>query len=62
MIICMNMDDKEINPSFLTELLQFLRERKAWWLAPVIFMLFLVGVLIVLGGNSVLSPFIYSLF
>lgn len=50
------------NPSFLSELFLFLKERKAWWLAPVIIMLVLVGTLIILGSSSVLSPFIYSLF
>lgn len=50
------------NPGFLNELFLFLKERKAWWLAPVIVMLVLVGALIILGSSSVLSPFIYSLF
>lgn len=56
------MEKEEIDPSFIKELVLFLRERKAWWLAPVVIMLAVAGVLIVLGGSSVLSPFIYSLF
>lgn len=56
------MNDAEKNPNFFSEILMFLRERKAWWLAPVILMLLLVGMLIVLGSSSALSPFIYSLF
>ncbi len=53
---------EEHDPSFIADLLVFLRERKAWWLAPVVIMLLAVGSLIILGGSSVLSPFIYSLF
>ncbi|MFZ3385026.1 MAG: DUF5989 family protein [Candidatus Methanoperedens sp.] len=50
------------NKSFLAELWDFLRVRKAWWLAPIIVMLLLVSILILLGGSSSLSPFIYSFF
>lgn len=54
--------NKDMNPGFFSELILFLKERKAWWLAPVIVMLVIVGGLIILGSSSVLSPFIYSLF
>ena len=47
---------------FLKDLFQFLMERKAWWLAPIIFVLLLIGVLIVFGGGSAIAPFIYTLF
>lgn len=40
----------------------FLKERKKWWLLPMIIVLALVGVLIVLAGSSSLAPFIYTLF
>lgn len=43
------------------ELIQFLLENKSWWLAPIVIMLLLVGVLVVLG-SSVAAPFIYPLF
>ena len=46
----------------LKDLLGFLRERKVFWLAPVILMLLVLGILIVLGGGSAVAPFIYSLF
>lgn len=50
----------------MTELLKdlwlYLRERKKYWLAPVIVVLLIVGVLIVAGGSSALAPFIYALF
>ncbi len=50
------------NKSLLGELWNFLKIRKAWWLAPIILLLLIVGVLIVLGQSSALSPFIYALF
>jgi len=40
----------------------FMKERKKWWLLPILIMLVLVGILIVLGQSSALSPFIYALF
>ena len=47
---------------FLLEIWSFLRERKKFWLMPVITLLLLIGVLIVFAGNSALAPFIYTLF
>lgn len=47
---------------FLKDLWQFMRERKKFWLAPLIVILLLLGVLIVLGGSSALAPFVYTLF
>lgn len=46
----------------LAEVWDFLKVRKAWWLTPVILMLVLIGVLIVFGQSSAISPFIYALF
>ncbi|MBI2136469.1 hypothetical protein HYU06_05340 [Candidatus Woesearchaeota archaeon] len=50
------------NKSLLGELWDFMMIRKAWWLAPIIIMLVLVGLLIIFGQSSALSPFIYALF
>ncbi|SDA77728.1 hypothetical protein SAMN03080617_02252 [Algoriphagus alkaliphilus] len=47
---------------FLKDLWSFMKERKKFWLAPVIFILLLLGVLIIFGGGSALAPFIYTLF
>jgi hypothetical protein len=47
---------------FLKDMWQFMRERKKFWLAPLIIILMLLGLLIVLGGSSAAAPFIYSLF
>jgi len=49
------------NKSMLGEVWDFLKVRKAWWLAPIIVMLLVVGVLIILAQSSALSPFIYAL-
>ena len=50
------------NKVLVREIWDFLRIRKAWWLAPVIIMLILVGILIIFGQSSAVSPFIYALF
>lgn len=47
---------------FLKDIWGFIKERKKYWLGPVIIVLLLVGVLIVFGGGSSVAPFIYSLF
>ncbi len=46
----------------LKDIWLFLRERKKYWLAPIIIVLLLFGVLIVFGGGSAIAPFIYTLF
>lgn len=46
----------------LKDLLLFLRERKKFWLAPVIIVLLLLGVLIVFSSGSAVAPFVYTLF
>ena len=46
----------------LTDLWAFMRERKKFWLAPIVVVLLLLGVLIVLGQGSAVAPFIYTLF
>ena len=48
--------------SILTELWQFLRERKKWWLLPILLVLLFLGFLIVMTSGSALGPFIYTLF
>ena len=40
----------------------FMKVRKKWWLLPIIITLVLVGLLIVVGHATPLSPFIYALF
>ncbi len=50
------------NKNLVSELWGFLKVRKAWWLAPIVIMLLLVGVLIIFGQSTAVSPFIYTLF
>ena len=47
---------------FLTDIFKFLKERKKFWLFPLVLVLLLLGVFIVLGGASAIAPFIYSIF
>jgi len=47
---------------FLADFWSFLRERKKFWLAPILVILLLLGALIVLGQGSAVAPFIYTLF
>ncbi|MDH3689202.1 MAG: DUF5989 family protein [Gammaproteobacteria bacterium] len=47
---------------FLRDLWDFMKERKKFWLAPIIIVLLLLGALIVLTQGSAVAPFIYTLF
>ena len=47
---------------FLNDLWAFMRERKKFWLAPIIIVLLLLGGLIVLAEGTAVAPFIYTLF
>ena len=47
---------------FLQELWAFMKERKKFWLLPIILVLVLLGSLIVLTQGSAVAPFIYTLF
>lgn len=40
----------------------FMKERKKFWLLPIIFIMLFLGALIVLGQGSAVAPFIYTLF
>jgi len=46
----------------LKDLWGFLKVRKKFWLIPLIFVLLLLGVLIIFGGQTAIAPFIYTLF
>ena len=47
---------------FIKEFWEFLRERKKYWLFPIIIILALFGILIVLTQGTAVAPFIYTLF
>lgn len=48
--------------SLIKELFAYMGARKKWWLAPVIFVLLVVGGLLVLAQGSAIAPFIYTVF
>jgi hypothetical protein len=48
--------------SLLLELWAFLRQRKKFWLLPIIVTMLLFGMLLVFAQSSALAPFIYTLF
>ena len=47
---------------FLKELWAFMKERKKFWLLPIIVILLLLGGLLVLAQGSAVARFIYTLF
>ncbi len=46
----------------IKDLWGLLKDRKKFWLAPIIFIMLLLGSLIVLTQGTVVAPFIYTLF
>jgi hypothetical protein len=48
--------------SIVSELWDFLKIRKKWWLLPILIFLVVLGGLIILTQGSALAPFIYSIF
>ena len=47
---------------FVKDLWDFMRERKKFWLAPIIIVLVLLGGLIMLAEGTAVAPFIYTIF
>ena len=48
--------------SFIKEFWEFIKERKKFWLLPIIIILFTFGAIIVLSEGSAVAPFIYTIF
>ena len=46
----------------LKELWEFMKVRKRFWLAPILLILVLFGLLLVFTESSAVAPFIYTLF
>ena len=46
----------------LKEIYSYLRDRRKFWLLPILIVLFIFGGLIVLGQGTAVAPFIYTLF
>ncbi len=47
---------------FLAELWMFMRQRKKYWLLPILVMMVVFGGLVVLSQGSAVAPFIYTIF
>jgi hypothetical protein len=47
---------------FVGELWAFMKERKKFWLLPIVVVLMMFSALIVFTQGSALAPFVYTLF
>ncbi len=48
--------------SFISEFWAFLRQRKKYWMVPILVMMVIFGGLLVLTQGSAVAPFIYTIF
>lgn len=55
------MAKQQQEASFLGELWMLIRQKKKYWLLPIVLVLLLLGVLVLLSGTAI-APFIYTLF
>lgn len=46
----------------LREFWEFLKQEKKYWLAPIVLVLVLFGLLLAFAQSSAVAPFIYTLF
>ena len=54
--------DSDSKLAILAEFWDFFKTRKKWWLAPIVFIMLLMSMIIILTEGSAVSPFIYTLF
>ncbi len=47
---------------FLNDLWGFLKQRKKFWLLPLIVIVLMFGALMIFASGSAIAPFIYTLF
>ncbi len=47
---------------FIKEFISFLKQRKKYWLFPIIFIMVLFAIMLIATQNSAVAPFIYTLF
>jgi hypothetical protein len=55
------LSQRERQPSLLAEIWDFLKYNKKWWLAPIVVVFLLLGLLMIMSGTAA-APFIYTLF
>jgi len=46
----------------MIQLWAFIRQRKKYWLAPLILAILLLGMLLIFAQGSAVAPFLYTLF
>ena len=46
----------------LKDLWQYMKKRKALWIAPILIVLLLLGAILFFAASPVAAPFIYTLF
>lgn len=46
----------------LREFWEFVKHEKKYWLAPMLLIFLLMGLLVIFAGSSAVAPFIYTLF
>jgi len=46
----------------IKDIFKFIMTKKKFWLAPILLVMVILGVLLVIGGGSAAAPFIYTLF
>ena len=51
-----------LNVGVVGQILNFLWQRKLWWLIPMVAVLLLFGLLVIFASASGVGPFIYTLF
>jgi len=51
-----------IMTELLKDLWMFLKERKKWWLLPIIAIVLLIGSIVIFSSGTAVAPFIYTLF
>ena len=61
-VLTSRVNFSEDQMSLVSELWAFMKERKKWWLLPVIVVMLVVGTLLIFAQGSVLAPFIYTIF
>jgi len=49
------------NIGFVSEFVGFLKDNKKWWLAPIIILMLLFGLLTILAATGA-APWVYTLF
>lgn len=47
---------------FLKDIFRLMKERRKWWLLPVILALAAIGALMIAGSGSAVAPFVYTVF